>query len=457
MSQTSTSFLTLDGTARTTANLRHEAQASTVNSPELVLLLQPGAPTAAARRILPCGELLIGRDVAARELRIDDPSLSRLHARITFQPEPCSVELEDCESRNGTFVNGQRIRRCTLEDGDVVRMGETLFVFMEEEPMQRASEQRELAARTGLSVLLRGETGTGKEVFARAIHERSGRTGRFVALNCASLPKELIVAELFGHAKGAFSGAAQRRTGLFLAAEGGTLLLDEIGDCPGEVQVALLRALQEKTIRPLGQEQELAIDVQVIAATHRDLESAIEAGTFRADLYARLSQSVITLPPLRARRPQILSLFQTFAAEHGCEASFSADGAEALLLADHPFNVRGLQSIARLFAVAHAPSGKLGLRYLERDQPDLARRLYARREHREGPSTSAVCSVSSPRAHKRAQLKALLDEHQGNVSKVAELLGKPRAQIYRWLTAHGLSADSFREREKSRRTTRDVR
>ncbi|HEX6243735.1 MAG TPA: sigma-54-dependent Fis family transcriptional regulator, partial [Polyangiales bacterium] len=273
--------------------MEHDPGVAQQPASELVVLMAPGQEAATQRRALSQSPLVIGRDVPGAQLCIDDPGLSRLHARCVDRGTE-GVRLIDCDSRNGTYLNGRRIQGAELSPGDVVRMGDSLLSFSTGEPMQRAQELVRLAASSGLNVLLRGETGTGKELMAREIHQRSGRAGKFVALNCASLPKELILAELFGHAKGAFSGALQRRSGLFLAAQGGTLLLDEIGDCCPDVQAALLRALQERSIRPLGEEREIAIDVQVVSATHRDLELAIQAGTFRGDLYARLAQTIIS-------------------------------------------------------------------------------------------------------------------------------------------------------------------
>jgi transcriptional regulator with GAF, ATPase, and Fis domain len=406
--------------------------------------MAPGQDAASQCRALSSEPLLIGRDVPAAQLRVEDPGMSRLHARCIDRGAD-GVQLIDCESRNGTYVNGRKVQSALLSPGDILRLGDTLLTYSSSEPMRRAHELVRLVAASGFSALLRGETGTGKELLAREIHQRSGRSGKFVALNCASLPKELISAELFGHAKGAFSGALQRRAGLFLAAQGGTLLLDEIGDCSLDVQAALLRVLQERTVRPLGEERETEIDVQVLAATHRNLEEAIRAGSFRADLYARLAQTVITLPPLRERRHQILPLLRGAAQESGCAISLTTDAAEALLLWEYPFNIRELQSLARLFAVAHAPRGQLSLGDLERDHAQLVPHFRACRGDSAEMGAPQEHEATSPRTLLREQLKALLSEHQGNVSKIAAALGKPRAQVYRWLDAHGLSADRYRE------------
>jgi transcriptional regulator with PAS, ATPase and Fis domain len=431
------------GSAKTTANLRAEPSLSAGPRSELILLFTPGQEACEARYPLPDAALPIGRDVARPGLRVEDPSISRLHARYAPDARSGDARITDENSRNGTFVNGRRVRSAMLAHGDVVRMGESLFVFAREEPMQQVRQQAALAARSDCSVLLRGETGTGKELLARKIHQLSGRAGDFIALNCAGLPRELVAAELFGHAKGAFSGASQRRAGLFGAAQHGTLLLDEIGDCPADVQVTLLRALQERAIRPVGEEREVAVDVRVIAATHKNLEEGIQHGSFRADLFARLAQCVITLPPLRARKHELPGLQRAFAREQACTLRDSADALEALLLWDYPFNARELQALVRRFALSHPTGGTLDLSYLQAAEPQIASLLAERRREGAKADDSAVC-VKPATASRREQLQLLLEAHAGNVSRVAAALGKPRALVYRWISACGLSAEKFR-------------
>src|SRR4029077_6812650 len=162
----------------------------------------------------------------------------------------------------------------------------------------------------------------------RKLHEQSGRKGPFVALNCASIPREIIAAELFGHTRGAFSGAAREREGLFRSAQGGTLLLDEIGDMPVDLQAALLRVLQERVVRPVGSDHELPVDVRVLSATHADLQHGMQSGRFRADLYARLAQGVLRLPPLRERRVELVPLLRELGRARGRELNLAAEAAE---------------------------------------------------------------------------------------------------------------------------------
>ncbi len=384
--------------------------------------------------------LLFGRDVAGPGLSLADPSMSRLHARCIWDGRMGSPRVSDAGSRNGVFVNGQRVEGALLGHGDVIRIGETLLVYRDEDAYERACERASAVACSDLTVLLQGETGTGKEVFARRIHEASGRRGKFVPVNCAAIPRELVAAELFGHTERAFSGARSARKGLVLAAAHGTLLLDEIGDCPSEVQTALLRMLQEKAVRPVGGDDELAVDVRVVAATHCDLGQLVARGSFRADLYARLSQFTIALPPLRERRHELLELAHVFAREVGATLQVSVDAAEALLAWSWPFNLRELQSLVRALVVVRGQAALLDLAYLAEHHAQIAA-VVGDRTPAEAPGQSAPLRPQ----HERQRLRELLDQHGGNVSKVAEALGKPRAQIYRWMEALGLSPGQFRK------------
>jgi transcriptional regulator with GAF, ATPase, and Fis domain len=386
--------------------------------------------------------LLLGRDLQTEGgLCLQDQRLSRVHARLAFDPRSGAYRVGDGQSRNGTFVNGKRITTALLAAGDVIRAGDTLLVYCEVDAMARMREQVQLLAARPLTVLVRGETGTGKELIARSLHQHSGRRGAFVPVNCASIPPELIAAEFFGHTRSAFSGATGARKGMFAAAEGGTLFLDEIGDCPLPVQAALLRALQEKAIRPLGAEHELPIDVRVIAATNADLELGMQSGSFRPDLYARLTQGTLRVPPLRERRSELLELIAELSAARAQPPSLTPDALEALLCWRWPFNVRELQALLET-AVPAAP-GKLGLDWLRAAAPELAQLVSERRAEsagEAGPSTPPA----EPGAQ-RQRLSALLDQHGGNVSAVAKAIGKPRAQVYRWMKAFGLSATRFRK------------
>lgn len=378
-------------------------------------------------------DALIGRDVC-RGLVLDDRRLSRLHSRVVWDAARQGHCLGDADSSNGTYVNGQRVRSARLSHGDVVRCGDTLLVFETERPMQAIIERAERFARTSMALLVYGETGTGKEVISRLVHDQSGVPGDFVAINCATLSRELAAAELFGHVKGAFSGATQGRTGLFAAADGGTLLLDEIGDLPLDVQPALLRALEEGAVRPVGSDATRPIDVRVIAATHLDLDALADQGRFRSDLLGRLAQVRLELPPLRRRRSEILGLARRLADERGFSLSLTPDAAETLLSWDYPFNVRELKALVS--ALQCRGGGSVDRAALAEVDPRLLSRPFAGRDA-EPPSPRAG-------ADRRTRLQEELSKHRGNVSKVAKALGSDRAQIYRWMKSLGVSAEAFR-------------
>jgi DNA-binding NtrC family response regulator len=222
--------------------------------------------------------------------------------------------------------------------------------------MHRVFEQVRKAAKSTLPALIRGESGTGKELIARELHRLSDRSnGPFIAVNTAAISEHLIESELFGHIKGAFTGADRNREGVFRKAAGGTLFLDEIGDMPAPVQTRLLRVLQEQTLTPVGSEEEIAVDVRVVSATHQELESAIEEKRFRADLYYRLKGIELRLPPLRTRREDIVLLAHRFA---GSQIEFDQECVAAMLQFPWPGNVRELKQRVES-AVAMATSSRL--------------------------------------------------------------------------------------------------
>jgi DNA-binding NtrC family response regulator len=291
------------------------------------------------------------------------------------------------------------------------------------------------AAPSMATVLLLGESGTGKELLARGIHAHSGRNGPFVAVNCAALPAELAATELFGHTRGAFSGAGSARSGLFRAAEHGTLLLDEIGDLPADLQGYLLRTLQEGSIRPVGSDRELPIDVRILAATHVDLAEAVRRGGFREDLLSRLTQLTVRVPPLRARRTEILRLAREFAP--GIELTASA--AEALLIWRWPSNVRELRALVESHVALNPGAVPLRAKELVGRLPSAEQVL--KRDPSPEPQDEGEGDL-------RDQLSQALARHRGNISEVARELGKPRTKIYRWIEALGLPREDFRGGKK---------
>jgi transcriptional regulator with GAF, ATPase, and Fis domain len=399
----------------------------------LVVLHSPDPRPLVAPLVLATdGEVLpIGRDVDHPAIRIRDGRMSRLHARITWDARAMRFRIDDAGSTNGLSVNGTPQKTALLEPSDVVRMGDTIFLYEHGEPMVGVSEKADWFAPSELGVLILGETGVGKEVLARRVHQRSGRAGDFVAVNCAALPRELAAAELFGHVRGAFSGAIQARRGLFVAAHLGTLFLDEVGELPKELQALLLRALEERKVRPIGSDAEVRVEARIVAATHRDLERDCREGHFREDLYARLAQVVIEVPPLRDRRTEILPLLRQFVAR---EVTLSPDTVEALVTWAWPHNIRELKALGQSLGVPF--QGEIDAARLRMLAPKIWAELQACRS--EGPSAAAPARPSIP---SRQDLERLLKEHQGNIAAVARTVGKPRAQVYRWLRSLGLSND----------------
>jgi DNA-binding NtrC family response regulator len=366
--------------------------------------------------------------------------------------------LEDLGSRNGTLLRGELVRCVSLADGDVFEAGRTLFMFREVSAppavqeahagldtlapeLSMAFQQLLRIAPSDVAVVLRGETGSGKEVVARAIHEHSGRRGRFVPVNCGALVDNLVQSELFGYKKGAFSGATEDRLGFVRAAEGGTLFLDEIGDMPASSQTVLLRVLQEREVTPVGAHAPIKVDFRVLSATHRDLPQMVERGLFRTDLWARLAGYELMLPALRDRREDIGLLVSHLVRRHapGRSVTFSPDAARALFDYGWPLNVRELeQCLARSIVLSKNQS-------IEPEHlPDAV--ANAGPTQAVAPPTRAKESLDVEETALREKLIALLSSNQGNVSAVAHALGKDRKQIHRWIARFGIDVDALRKR-----------
>jgi two-component system response regulator GlrR len=291
-----------------------------------------------------------------------------------------------------------------------------------------------LVAKSDASVLLRGDSGTGKEMMARAIHRASPRAGRpFIAVNCGAIPEALLESELFGHVKGAFTDAVSNHKGLFQAADGGTLLLDEIGDMPPALQVKLLRVLQEKAVRQVGASQSVPVDVRIISATHRDLEAAMAAGQFREDLYYRLNVVTLSLPPLAERREDIALLANHFlhklAAKYGQRLSgFAPEALKALTTAAWPGNVRQLYNVVeQVCALSTTPLVPLAL---------VQRALRV-------PSAEVLTYAEAKQRFERGYLVGLLKMTDGNVADAARLAGRNRTEFYRLLQKNELTPGHF--------------
>jgi len=313
--------------------------------------------------------------------------------------------------------------------------------------MREAYGLLEKAAGLDITVLLLGETGTGKELAARAVHYHSARRERrFVPVNCGALPGELVESELFGHVRGAFTGAAAARPGLFEEANGGTLFLDEVGELPLPAQVKLNRALQEKEIRRVGDTQPVKVDVRVIAATHRDLREEVRAGRFREDLFYRLHVFPVALPPLRERAEDVALLAVHFLEKHARAArrtleGFEPEGLRRLAGYAWPGNVRELgNAVERAVAVAAGP--RIG-------PADLPAEVGAAAPGPADPATLARLPFKEAVAEARDRISrdylvALLAEFGGNVTRAAERAGMERESLHRLLRKHGLRSDDFK-------------
>lgn len=302
--------------------------------------------------------------------------------------------------------------------------------------MLRLLEQANMVAQSDVSVLINGQSGTGKEVLAQAIHAASPRAGKaFIAINCGALPEQLLESELFGHAKGAFTGAVSSREGLFQAAEGGTLFLDEIGDMPLALQVKLLRVLQERKVRPLGSNRDIDINVRIISATHRDLPKGMAKGEFREDLFYRLNVVSLKIPALNERAEDIPllanHLLRKSAQRHKpFVRSFSTDAMRRLMAASWPGNVRQLVNvIEQCVALTSAPVISEAL---------VEQAL-------EGENTVLPTFAEARNHFELNYLRKLLQITKGNVTNAARLAGRNRTEFYKLLARHELDAADFKE------------
>ncbi|RYZ07395.1 MAG: FHA domain-containing protein [Myxococcales bacterium] len=406
--------------------------------------------------------LVLGRSPDTDVACIFHSTISRRHARVETGLGGILC-LQDLSSRNGTRINGERHDSpAPLTVQALVRLGDVLAVVDEtssgsfgEDPvlpgaspkMARLRGLVERAAPDPASVLIIGETGTGKERLAKEIHRRSGRGGPFVALSCAELSPQLIESQLFGHERGAFTGASAAQPGLFVAAHGGTLFLDELGELPLDLQPKLLRVLQEGEVRPLGSVNGRKVDVRVVAATNRDLPVQVEAEQFRRDLYARLSLWELRLPPLRERRQDILAwvsvLLGAWNRERGAEAAltFQADAAERILLHSWLDNLRGLDRMVHRLASMDVPR-PISLRSLLEAMPELLGPPPPDRAQASLPPLApAVRQSDVIPARARPSREELLQVYAasgGSVRATAKHFGRDRRQIYRWLESFGI-------------------
>lgn len=444
-------------TTETAPSRRRQTLSPVELTPSLVLAFTDGGRRPPARCALPPDGVVLGRALAFFDGGpLCDARMSRIHAEI--RPAGSTFLIRDLGSHNGLRVDGVRVQEAELSPGSVIRLGDTILVFAparapeapdpdvigDSAPMIAVRRAIRLIAPKPHAVLLFGETGTGKEVVARALHRQRARPGRFIAVNCAALAEGVLESELFGHVRGAFTGAQQEREGLFRAADKGTLLLDEIGEMPPALQGKLLRAVETGRVRPVGAAHEVAVDVRVAAATHRDLPAHVRERRFRADLYARLAQWTFKLPPLRERRddiPLIMAnlLEQLEAGARGMDIEL----AEALLLHPWPLNVRGLRNALSIAVLACPGDAPLSL------CPEVEAALAAERALTSTapppPEPPDATRSSSDRLPTQEALTEALERSRGSVAQTARLLRSSRQQIYRWAKSYGLDVEQFRD------------
>jgi DNA-binding NtrC family response regulator len=403
--------------------------------------------------------LAVGTDPAS-DLVLTDPSVSARH--FVLSPSETGVAIRDLGSTNGTLVDGYRVGHVFLHETAIIVAGETKLELAPLEgevaiPLSRATNfggllghsaamraafaVLERAAKADATVLVLGESGTGKELAARGIHERSPRAeGPYVVFDAGASSPTLVESQLFGHARGAYTGATEAREGCFEAANGGTLVLDEIGELPLELQPKLLRALEQKRVVRLGETAERACDVRFVACTNKNLEEEVRAGRFREDLFFRLNVVTVRLPPLRERKEEIARLARHFAQKVAGDAAPELPASVLRMLETHdwPGNVRELRNfVERWLALPGSPASAL-----------LAP---SGRGSSASPSASASPSVDASvpyheakercvETFERAYLEALLAACEGNISEAARVAGLSRQTCYRLMHKHGFAS-----------------
>jgi transcriptional regulator with PAS, ATPase and Fis domain len=401
----------------------------------------------AGRRILTQGpEALIGT-LAECEVRLEDDTVSRKHAKLSALAQ--GILLTDLESKNGTRVEGVPVREALLDDGDEIIAGETHLRVARRARIEPVAVERfgdyatansafkaalaklRKVAAGETTVLFEGETGTGKELLARAVHASSRRAqGPLVVVDCGSISANLLESHLFGHKKGAFTGAIDDHLGAFEEASKGTLFLDELGELPLDLQPKLLRALEARTVRPLGTNQDRPVDVRIVAATNKRLDEMVKEGRFRADLFYRVAVYRVAVPPLRERPEDVAVLVEHYAATLGGAGLSIGPGVFALLSGyDWPGNARELRNvIQRAIAVSDGRSIR----------PDDIFPGEAA-EAPETPATFHEAKESVIHAFERRYVEALLARAEGNVSRASREAGLSRNALYSLMKRAGIA------------------
>ncbi|WP_257457378.1 sigma 54-interacting transcriptional regulator [Archangium lipolyticum] len=430
----------------------HRAESGRVRL-KLVVLSGPGA---GRTQVLEPGEYLVGKAPTC-DIILNDKTISRQHLKLVVRQD--GVQAVDMESHNGSFCEGLRFSELELRPGTVITLGTTELKFVPEDTRERSvtlSSRTQFGALVGNSrkmrevftllermapggsdVLIQGETGTGKELCAEALHQESPRAkGPFVIVDLAGIAPSLIESELFGHVKGAFTGAQSDRAGAFERASGGTVFLDEVGELPLELQPRLLRVLERRQVKRVGANDYRTVDMRVVAATHVDLEGAVKAGKFRRDLFHRLAVLRVTLPPLRERPDDIALLIDTVLKRMGRPPSALSDQTRALLTQyPWPGNVRELRNVVEQVV-------NLGEEALPELEP-----LPGAPVPGDSPSGTGTAELELPfkeakerliEGFERDYLKGLIERCEGNISRASREAGIDRVYLRKLLKKHGL-------------------
>jgi DNA-binding NtrC family response regulator len=422
-------------------------------------------PDVGRELVLDDGTTMVGTH-ADNTFVLTDATVSRYHLEIRVRRD--GIEIRDLDTTNGTKHGGARIGSMIVSGATRLRVGKQTELDLEPidaqvelaewksdrfgdvlgttAPMRKLFALLGRIAPTDATILLQGETGTGKEALAEAVHQHSRRArGPFVVVDCGSIPHELIASELFGHVRGAFTGATGDKRGLIEAASGGTLFLDEIGELALDLQPQLLRVLERRQVRRVGETSAIDVDLRVVAATHRDLRAMVKAGTFREDLYYRLAVIAAPIPPLRERAADIPALVTWFADKMG-RAGFEPSPALLAQLQQHdwPGNVRELRNVverALSLGDATAVLDELGQRRAAPPAPIEAdpRRATTNAELVDLPFKEAKAQLVE--SFERDYLVALLAKHKGNISRAASEAGIDRNYIHRLVKKYNLEVD----------------
>jgi DNA-binding NtrC family response regulator len=430
-------------------SLPHVAKAAAVDVPVQRFHLEVvEGPSAGTTWTASADRCAIGSHESS-DLVLDDRTVSRFHCEIAY--DATAARVKDLGSRNATLVDGVRVADAWLRDGSLLRLGQSVVRFHvdagtntlrvsakaqfgsmigESVAMRAAFALLERAAASDATVLVEGETGTGKEEAALSIHESSARAGNpFVVIDCSALPENLLESELFGHERGAFTGATDRRIGAFEAASTGTVFIDEIGELPLNLQPKLLRVLERRTVRRLGSHTQIPVDLRIVTATNRDLRTEVNEGRFREDLYYRLAVLEIELPPLRERPEDIPliaeALLERMHLDDEAREVVTDEIMSGLARGSWPGNVRQLRNyLAHLVALREPPRGPA--------MTESGASVVDARVPYEQARRDALLDFE------RRYLVSLLSLHGDNVAEAARTAGMNRAYLYRLLHRHGL-------------------